>query len=210
MTIQSILASTYYGEGGGGSSSLYPTPGSGSYLTSAGPAGTALNPTDPGGAITTISNPQSGWAYYIKDGQFNNDTTFFNGVSVTGTDTYGGFGNQFLDREYYAMQWVGYIYIPATATYRMTLTADDLLYFWIGTNALDGNFNFNNWHHQVSNNSQYAPDLSLTGNSWYPIRMMFQEFSGAENAQVFLGPDNGTLLSISSYSTSHNSATGGH
>jgi hypothetical protein len=208
MTIQSILASTYYGVGS--SSSLYPTPGSGSYSTSAGPAGTALNPTDPGGAISTISNPQSGWAYYIKDGQFDNDTTFFNGVAVTGTDTYGGFGNQFLDQSFYAMQWVGYIYIPTTGNYRMTLSADDLLYFWIGTNALDGNFNFNNWHHQVSNNSQYAPDLSLTGNSWYPIRMMFQEWDGAESAQVFLGPDNGTLLSISSYTTAHNSATGGH
>jgi hypothetical protein len=210
MSIQSILASTYYGEGGGGAGSTYPTPGSGSYLTSAGPAGTASNPTDPGGAISTISNPQSGWAYYIKDGQFDNDTTFFNGVSVTGTDTYGGFGNQVLDQEYYAMQWVGYIYIAATGTYRMTLSADDLLYFWIGTNALDGNFNFNNWHHQVDNNSQYAPDLSLTGNSWYPIRMWFQEWSGAERAQVFLGPNNGTLSSISSYTTSHNSATGGH
>lgn len=92
----------------------------------------------------------------------------------------------------------------------MTLSADDLLYFWIGTNALDGNFNFSNYHHQVNNNSQFAPDLNLTGNSWYPIRMWFQEWSGAENAQVFLAPENTELLSISSYITAHNSATGGH
>jgi hypothetical protein len=212
MTIQAILASTYYSTGGGGGidPNAYPVMGSGEYNTTAGNAGAVTNPVDPGGATETYNNAVGGWAYYIKDGQFNNDTTFFDGVSVAGVDTYGGFGFQFLSKDFYAIQWVGYIYIPTTGNYRISLTADDLLYFWIGTNALPGNFNFSNVHHSVNNNTQFGPDLALTGSRWYPVRMWFQEWSGAERAQVFLGAENSTMLSMSSYQLAHDFSTGGH
>jgi hypothetical protein len=206
MTIQAILASTYFGSSSGG----YPAMGSGEYNTTAGNAGAATNPVDPEGAVASFSNTTAGWTYYTKDGRFNNDTSFFNGVSIAGTDTFGGFGFQNLSKDEYAIQWIGYILIPTTGSYRVSLTADDLLYFWIGTNALAGNFNFSNYHHFVNNNSQFGPDLALTGNRWYPIRMWFQEWSGAERAQIFLGLENTTMLAMNQYQLGHNSVTGGH
>jgi hypothetical protein len=208
MSIQAILASTYLG--GSGSSGSYPVMGSGEYNTTAGNAGAATNPVDPGGAVESFNNFAVNWPYYIKDGEFLSNTTFFNGVGITGVDSYGGFGQQSLSKDNYAIQWVGYILIPTTGNYRIALSADDLLYFWIGTNALPGNFNFNNVHHSVNNNTQYGTDLALTGSRWYPIRMWFQEWSGAERAQVFLGLENSTMLSMSSYQLGHDSVTGGH
>jgi hypothetical protein len=212
MTIQAILASTYYSAGGSGGidPNAYPVMGSGEYNTTASNAGAATNPVDPGGAVTTFNSPQINWPYYIKDGQFNNDTAFFDGVSIAGYDSYGGFGRQSLNKDFYAIQWVGYIFIPTTGNYRIFLDADDLLYVWIGTNALAGNFNFGNVHHTVDNNTQYGPDLALMGNRWYPMRMWFQEWSGAEKAQVFLGLENSTMLSLSNYDLGHDSVTGGH
>jgi len=212
MTIQAILASTYYSTGGGGGidPNAYPVMGSGEYNTTAGNAGAATNPVDPGGAVSSFNSGVAGWAYYIKDGEFNNDTTFFDGVGLTGVDNYGGFGSQSLNKDFYAIQWVGYINIPASGNYRIALDADDLLYFWIGTNALPSNFNFSNVHHSVNNNTQYGPDLALTGGLWYPIRMWFQEWSGAERAQVFLGLENSTMLSMSQYQIGFDSVTGGH
>jgi hypothetical protein len=68
-------------------------------------------------------------------------------VAKTGADTYGGFGLQNLPKEEYAIQWVGYLPVPTTGDYNISLSSDDLLYFWIGTDALEGNFNFSNYHH---------------------------------------------------------------
>jgi hypothetical protein len=69
------------------------------------------------------------------------------------------------------------------------LIGDDLVYFWIGTAALEGNFNFSNYHHSVNNGNGYNTNsLALTGGLYYPVRMWFQEFGGAESAQVLIGP----------------------
>jgi hypothetical protein len=201
------------GGGGGGGGDTYPLPGSGSYTSNVGAAvggvqGTALNP---GGGVESVGNSQNGWAYYIKDGQFNNDTTFFNGVAKTGADTYGGFGDQAKAKEYYAIQWVGYIYVQTTGDYNIHLSADDVLYFWIGTNALSGNFNLSNYHHSVNNGQDYAGNsVTLTGGLYYPIRMWFQEWSGNEKAQVLIGPAASNALAMNQYTIVNNSQTEGH
>jgi hypothetical protein len=59
--------------------------------------------------------------------------------------------------------------------------------FWIGSAALDPDSNFplitSNNSNQLNSNS-----VLLTADTWYPIRMRFQEWSGAERCQVFFGP----------------------
>jgi hypothetical protein len=170
--------------------------------------GTALNP---GGGVESVGNSQNGWAYYIKDGQFNSDTTFFNGVAKTGADTYGGFGLQEIAPENYATQWVGYFPVPTTGDYNVHLIGDDLVYFWIGTAALEGNFNFSNYHHFVNNGTGYNTNsLALTGGLYYPVRMWFQEFGGAESAQVLIGPAASNALAMNQYTIVNNSQTEGH
>jgi hypothetical protein len=211
MPITQILltATTAAGGGPGG----YPVPGSGTYISNTGGApggvqGTALNP---GGGVESVGNSQNGWAYYIKDGQFNSDTTFFNGVAKTGADTYGGFGLQEIATENYATQWVGYFPVPTTGDYNVHLIGDDLVYFWIGTAALEGNFNFSNYHHIVNNGNGYNTNsLALTGGLYYPVRMWFQEFGGAESAQVLIGPAASNALAMNQYTIVNNSQTEGH
>jgi hypothetical protein len=200
------------GGGGGGGGDTYPLPGSGSYTSNTGSAGGVLGfALDPGGGVESVGNSQNGWAYYIKDGRFNSDTTFFNGVARTGADTYGGFGFQNLPKDEYAIQWVGYLPVPTTGDYNIYLTSDDLLYFWIGTNALEGNYNFNNYHSSTNNSSNYANNsLSLTGGLYYPVRMWFQEWSGAENAQVLFGLAASNALAMNQYTIVNNSQTEGH
>jgi hypothetical protein len=211
MPITQILltATTAAGGGPGG----YPLPGSGTYISNTGGApggvqGTALNP---GGGVESVGNSQNGWAYYIKDGQFNSDTTFFNGVAKTGADTYGGFGLQEIAPENYATQWVGYFPVPTTGDYNVHLIGDDLVYFWIGTAALEGNFNFSNYHHIVNNGNGYNTNsLALTGGLYYPVRMWFQEFGGAESAQVLIGPAASNAVAMNQYTIVNNSQTEGH
>ena len=198
---------------GGGSGGGYPQPGSGTYISNVGAAFGGVQGTayDPGGGIPNVFNAVGGWAYYIKDGEFNNNTGFFNGVSMTGADQQGGFGDQAKAKEYYAIQWVGYIYVQTTGDYNIHLSADDVLYFWIGTNALSGNFNLSNYHHSENNGESYAGNsVTLTGGLYYPIRMWFQEWSGNEKAQVHIGPVASAALAINQWSTSYNSQTGGH
>lgn len=192
---------------------VYPEPGSGTYISNYGGAAGGVQGTayDPGGAVGAINNSQAGWAYYIKDREFSGDYTFFSGVARTGTDTYGGFGLQSLSREFYAMQWVGYILVPATGDYNVLLNGDDLVYFWIGTNALEGNYNFSNHHHTVNNSSGYNTNsVTLTGGQYYPIRMWFQEYSGDEMAQVLIGPAASNALAMDQWTVVNNSATDGH
>jgi hypothetical protein len=91
------------------------------------------------------------------------------------------------------------------------LTSDDLLYFWIGTNALEGNYNFNNYHSSTNNSSNYANNsVTLTGGLYYPVRMWFQEWSGAENAQVLFGLAASNALAMNQYTIVNNSQTEGH
>jgi hypothetical protein len=211
MPITQILltATTAAGGGPGG----YPVPGSGTYISNTGgaPGGVQGTAYDPGGGVESVGNSQNGWAYYIKDGQFNSDTTFFNGVAKTGADTYGGFGLQEIAPENYATQWVGYFPVPTTGDYNVHLIGDDLVYFWIGTAALEGNFNFSNYHHSVNNGNGYNTNsLALTGGLYYPVRMWFQEFGGAESAQVLIGPAASNAVAMNQYTIVNNSQSEGH
>lgn len=212
MPITQILLTATAAAGGGGGGGSYPTPGSGSYINSINTAGGVLGfPDRYAGAVLSVDNSENGWAYYIKNGRFNSDVGFFNGVTRTGVDPYGGFGDQDLGRDEYAIQWVGYIQVPTTGDYNIYLTSDDLLYFWIGSNALAGNFNFSNHHYSTNNSSNYANNsVTLVGGVYYPIRMWFQEWSGAERAQVLIGPVASNAVSMTQWTVVNNSQTSGH
>ena len=105
-------------------------------------------------------------------------------------DTYGGFGLRTdLDSENnYAFEWKGYIQAPATGNFNFFATSDDDCIVWIGSPATattpgkttsdyiiaqsGSNRNFNN------------VGVAMTANKWYPIRIWFQEWAGAEKFQL--------------------------
>ena len=182
------------GGGGGGGGGSYPVPGGGFYLASwPDSAGWSAQGSvgDPGSGVGGIANQTIGWirrtysATWSASGS-NNNPSAFNGTVVDETaDVYGGFGTISLN-ENYCMEWKGYFVPPVTGTYNFLLDSDDVAMFWIGDGALNpesvGPICTANNSNQLNPNS-----VSLTSGLAYPIRMRYQEWSGNERCQVFVG-----------------------
>lgn len=169
----------------------FPNPGSGSYSSywsNGGNIGSLGTPFDPGDGIATVNNAAGGWLRKTFAGTWSNggndNPSIFNGTSLQNTaDTYGGFG-QTSTGDYYCMQWTGYINPPTTGYYNFILESDDVAYFWIGTAALAPE----SYGPQcLTNNGNYTNtnSVALDSSLWYPIRMRFQEWSGAERCQLY-------------------------
>ena len=181
------------GGGGGGGSGGPPNPGSGSYLTEwPGSAGWSAQGMvyDPGSGISNIPNPTWGWRRTNESGYWSNsggndNPSIFNAGNGGAYDGYGGFG-QTSSGEYYCCEWKGYIQAPTTGVYNFLIDSDDVAMFWIGDGGLYPDSITPLC--QSNNGSQLNPNsVSLTGGLWYPIRMRFQEWSGAERCQIFMG-----------------------
>jgi len=77
--------------------------------------------------------------------------------------------------EYYSWQWLGYFKAPYTDTFTFSLASDDYSQMWIGELAVSGFNDTNKFTYQFNSNS-----VSLIGGQYYPIRIQFGEFSGAD------------------------------
>jgi len=200
------IVSSGSGGGGGGGGTSYPLPGT-NYVAQ-GASGFSVNGTayDPGGAVDGIYAASTGWRRVTTAGTWSvsgNDD--YPGIFVTEdqavVDAYGGFGYTNLDASsYYAMEWKGYIKAVAGSYHNFYTTSDDVCMFWIGNAALNptqGNA------YVISNGGTTYPtnSLLLTEDKWYPIRMRFQEWSGAENCQVFYASEGGTAYGMLNYFT---------
>ena len=220
---QIIMARTASGGGGGGGGNTYPLPGSGSYQTfwpnSAGtpPLGSGYIPD---GGVVSIDNPTAGWLRKTYAGiwsntfsQGNDNPGLFDGAPLaTDVDTFGGFGLTG-GADNFAMEWKGYIRIFNTdiAVYNFLLDSDDVAMFWIGSPALNPDSNppliTTNNSNQLNGNS-----VILSNGLYYPIRMRFQEWSGAERCQVFMGRvgSGSNLQAMINWTLTHNGNTGGY
>ena len=185
------------GGGGGGGFAGSPSPGGGSYNSSWPGSenwGAQGTPYDPGGGISSVPNWTWGWRRvtylgywsYLGSGGNDNPGLFSGGETDATYDAYGSFGTVGLS-DNYAMEWKGYIKATSTAVYNFLLDSDDVAMFWIGSAALSPDSNSplctTNNSNQLNSNS-----VVLAAETWYPIRMRFQEWSGAERCQVFMGP----------------------
>ena len=199
--IGSIVSS---GSGGGGGGTSYP--GTGVNYVAQGAGGFSLAGTayDPGGAVDGIYAASTGWRRVTTAGTWsvggNND---YPGIFATEdqavVDAYGGFGYTNLDAaSYYAMEWKGYIKAVAGSYHTFYTTSDDVCMFWIGNAALNPT---QQNAYVISNGGTTYPtnSLLLTADKWYPIRMRFQEWSGAENCQVFYASEGGTAYGMLNY-----------
>jgi hypothetical protein len=213
------------GGGGGGGGGSYngsgPTPGQGSYLGAwSGSAGWSAQgtPFDPGNGLASIDNPQPGWMRRIYPGLWSNLGTagddvpgLFDGApTFQEIDVFGSFGQTAIG-DNYAMEWKGYIQVFNTGTYNFLIDSDDVAMFWIGSAAL--NPTFNNKLCYSNNSNQLNPNsVILTTSLYYPIRMRFQEWAGAERCQIFTGlvGSGADLAAMSNWTLRYNGNTQGY
>jgi hypothetical protein len=210
------------GGGGGGNPTFPPAPGSGSYQSFWPNSAftTQGGGYIPGGGVASIDNPTAGWYRNVHTGFWSNIGTagddnpgLFGGApDFSGFDTYGGFGTT-TTGDNYAIEWKGYIQVTNndTGVYNFLIDSDDVAMFWIGSAAL--NPTFSNKLCYSNNDSQLNPNsVFLSNGLYYPIRMRFQEWSGAERCQLYLGQVGSgfNLNSMSNWSITHNGNTGGY
>ena len=214
-------------EGTGGSNSTVPGV---TYLSAAASGisatfGTRGTPYNPGGNVSVVSSSAAGiyrekyvgrpWSTYGAFSEF--DITWFDTPSrgPIGVDIYGyaGFGlrTDLGSENGYALQWRGYVRAPATGTFNFwTAGTDDDAAIWVGTAAL--NPTFANMNGRATGNRVLSLNsVTLTAGQWYPVRMVFVEFNGAEQCQWFLQDStNGVLYNGTDLSWSYNSTTKGY
>lgn len=212
-----------------------PTIGSGSLFTTATagvPAyslqGTAYNP---GGSVGSVSNSVAGiyrkkYVGKIMTAAGNPNTWDFTFTSNPShgpistadkeIDTVVSFGqrNDLPYEDNYTFEWKGYLQVPASGTWNTYITCDDDVVMWIGSAAL--NPSKTNAHHAQAYVNQGVSganpnSLTLTSGVWYPVRMWFVEYGGAERFQLFMNTSaNSTKYSGATLVWSHNSATKGY
>lgn len=173
-----------------------PAPGSGTYAaTLSGANLTSVGtPYSGNGGVSSITNPIKG--LWRKKYRGNFGTAAGSGIDVnfvsTSTgyfgkpDTYVSFGDQNIATEnYYTFDWQGYFKAPTTGRYNFYSKVDDDVYMWLGTttNAISAS----NYHLYVSNSSgtKNSNSVDLVADTYYPIRIQYGEYSGAEKMQIF-------------------------
>lgn len=197
-----------------------PDPGSnnppGVFSQSFGTQGTPYNP------LTGSSSGPANFSYNlfrrVYKGSWTNtyadqNPSIFDGTPYSsGVDNYIAFGLQ-TTGETFCMEWKGYWKAPSTGNWNFKVQADDVVMFWIGDAALNPN-NSNYQCNNGVNSGLNQNSVSLTQNNWYPIRVRYQEWTGAESLDIFAAPvDSSETLALYNYSwqnLSYDYQTGGY
>jgi hypothetical protein len=154
----------------------------------------------------TMINPTmtSGIFWRIVSGYYNENPGYFEIVNVgyvgytTGSVTdissikhIFGAGYNLTSNDNYSVEYFGYFLAPATGTWTFYTSSDDASYLWIGDVALSG---YTTANAVVKNGGihgvqEASGTISLTANTFYPIRIQFGESGGGDNLIVsFAGP----------------------
>jgi len=156
---------------------------------------------------------------YIKNVGWELDMGFFvpaNGPISTDAlevDTYVGFGLR-TDLGYennYAFEWKGYMQAPVTGNMQFFATVDDDVVVWMGADALNPN-NENYLLAKSGGTRDGTNGVTVEAGKWYPVRIWFQEWAGAEKMQLGANNSvNGTLYGLGTgatpFTVAHNSST---
>jgi hypothetical protein len=187
-------------------------------------------------ALDSITNQTSGLyrrkyvgnfsTNYIKDVSWVMNANFFktpaNGPISTAdkeVDTYGGFGarSDLSSENNYAFEWKGYIQAPVTGNYNFFATVDDDCVVWIGAPASATTLGTTTSDYLFAQTGGVrngtTAGIAMTANKWYPIRMWFQEWSGAETFQIGASNSANSIrygLGGTNFNFAHNSTTKGY
>lgn len=130
--------------------------------------------SDPGGWWSYMNNPVSDQLLWRIYSGYHNENSDISGLPLL--ESGGGVPNLEVVNENETHMFTGYIMLPADGNYIFRTISDDGSYFWIGTNAWDGNYNINNA--LINNGGLHGSDpmlsspITITGNVWYPIRIL--------------------------------------
>jgi len=164
-------------------------------------------------------------ADYIDEANYEFDVGFMNPANgpiseaAYEVDTYGGFGlrTDLDDENGYAFEWKGYIQAPATGNFNFFATVDDDCIIWIGAPATATTLGDTTSDYLFAQSggtrNNGTVGVAMTANKWYPIRIWFQEWAGAEKFQ--LGASNSADatrygLGGTNFAFKHNSTTKGY
>lgn len=207
---------------------------SGTYLTAAAasiPAysvqGTKYTPN----SVASVTNQTAGLYRRKYVGNFNSgngsttfDMSFFSTPSngpiseaAYEIDEYVSFGQRG-DLPYesgYSFEWKGYLQVPVTGDYNTHISVDDNAVIWIGDNALPANITDTNYHQFSGYTGGYntnSNSIALTSGVWYPVRIWFTEYGGAERFQLYMSTNGGggATYNGDDLTWAHNSATKGY
>lgn len=211
------------GLAGGGASFTPPSPGSnnppGALNEMYGDLGTPYNPLtgDSGGAspYTAALYRRTYLGYWCNPSSYvENNPSIFNGSPIESYpgDNYIAFGSQ-TTGDQYCMEWKGYWRPPTTGNWNFKVSADDVIMFWIGDNALSPNSS--NWQcNNGYNGGLNYNSVILTQGLWYPIRVRYQEWGGAEFLNIFASVSGSTeMTALYNYgyaNQGYNPVTGGY
>jgi hypothetical protein len=205
-----------------------PAPGSGTYLASISPNTTVVGtPYAPGSNVATVTTATLGLWRKKFLGNFGGspgdgcDVTFVRTTQgfFGKPDTYVSFGSQNdPTEENYTFEWVGYFKAPSSGNFNFYINSDDDVFFWIGTNALGTANTELNAHMGVTGGSstKNTNSVTLVADQYYPVRIQFGEYTGAENCQLFYAKvGDATAVSGNDGTTGtqvwyHNGTTKGH
>lgn len=174
-----------------------PAPGSGTYESAIEPDTTVEGtPYAPGSGVASVTSETLGLWRKKYSGNFG--TSPGDGCDVTFVrttqgffgkpDTYVSFGMQNdATEENYTFEWVGYFKAPESGNFNFYISSDDDVFFWIGTNALGTANTELNAHMGVSGGNETKNDNSVTlvADQYYPVRIQFGEYTGAEQCQLY-------------------------
>ena len=123
-------------------------------------------------------------------GYFNDNVSFFatatpasvGGNPATSVQTTSIFEPAQDDGTDFSCQWLGYFKPTTTQTYTFSTSSDDASYVWVGSNAISG---FTTANATVNNgglhgNVEKFGSISLTADTYYPIRIQFGERNGGD------------------------------
>ena len=131
-------------------------------------------------------------------------------------DTYLSFGTltDLGNENNYAFEWKGYMQAPVTGNMRIGALVDDDCVFWIGAPALNPTNNNYLWA-QTGNTRSGTDGVTVVAGKWYPVRIWFQEWGGAETFQLGASNSvNATKYGIGAggtpFTVAYNTATKGY
>jgi len=217
-----VNGSTFSASGGGnGSSNMYGGAGS----SSGGSGGTGGNSSSVGSTGASSGNAQNGntssqgttyfsnaTGYTQAGGYFADNTSYFNtyienaiGTTTNMTNLTSATNSIYTAQgssTYFSVEWFGYFHATTSGSYTFYLDSDDASYLWLGSNALSGyttsNANINNGSlHGVV---EVSYTVTLTANTFYPIRIQFGQNAGGYDCQFsFAGPSISRTYNFNGY-----------
>ncbi len=127
-------------------------------------------------------------------------------------DTYVSFGyrSDLGAENGYSLEWKGYLVAPVTGNMRFFVDVDDDIMIWMGAAALAPTKD--NYLLAQSGGTRSGTDgITVQSGKYYPVRMAFIEYGGAEQFQIFANSSAGaTVYNGQDLSWAHNSSTKGY